>query len=83
VSPQRVYRIYKREGLAERRLKRTRLSRPAVLLPHLHRANRRVGPDFASDALGTGWSIRVLAIVDAFTRECLTLEVGTGCPASA
>jgi hypothetical protein len=39
-SPQRVYRVYKREGLAVRRLRRKRLSRPAALLPHLHRANQ-------------------------------------------
>ncbi len=78
VSPQRVYRIYQREGLAVRRLKRKRLSRPAALLPHLHRANQEWALDFASDALGTGRGIRVLAIVDAFTRECLALEVDTG-----
>jgi len=77
-SPQRVYRVYKREGLAVRRLRRKRLSRPAALLPHLHRANQEWALDFASDALATGRGIRVLAIVDAFTRECLTLEVDTG-----
>jgi transposase InsO family protein len=33
--------------------------------------------DFACDALATGRGIRILAIVDAFTRECLTLEVDT------
>src|SRR3954447_3011241 len=53
-SPQRVYRIYKREGLAVRRLKRKRLSRPAALLPHLHRANQEWALAFASDALATG-----------------------------
>ena len=77
-SPQRVYRIYKREGLAVRRLKRKRLSRPAALLPHLHRANQEWALDFAFDALARGRGIRVLAIVDAFTRECLALEVDTG-----
>ena len=33
--------------------------------------------DFACDALATGRGIRILAVVDAFTRECLTLEVDT------
>jgi putative transposase len=33
--------------------------------------------DFACDPLATGRDIRILAIVDAFTRECLTLEVDT------
>ena len=77
-SPQRVYRLYKREGLAVRRPKRKRLSRSAPLSPYLHRANQEWALDFASDALATGRGIRVLAIVDAFTRECLALEVDTG-----
>ena len=77
-SPQRVYRVYKQEGLAVRRLKRKRLSRSAPLSPYLHRANQEWALDFASDALATGRGIRVLAIVDAFTRECLALEVDTG-----
>jgi putative transposase len=53
-SPQRVYRVYKREGLAVRRLKRKRLSRSAPLSPYLHRANQEWALDFASDALATG-----------------------------
>jgi putative transposase len=77
-SPQRLYRVYKSEGLAVRRLKRKRLTRPAALLPHLHRANQEWALDFVSDALATGRGVRVLAVVDAFTRECLTLEVDTG-----
>jgi putative transposase len=75
-SPQRVYRLYKSEGLAVRRLKRKRLSRPAAVSPDLHRANQEWALDFASDAPATGQGIRVLAIVDAFTRECVTLEGG-------
>jgi putative transposase len=77
-SPQRLYRVYKREGLAVRRLKRKRLARPAAQLPYLHRANQEWALDFVSDALATGRSVRVLAVVDAFTRECLILEVDTG-----
>lgn len=77
-SPQRLYRLYKSEGLAVRRLKRKRLTRPAALLPYLHRANQEWALDFAADALATGRGVRVLAVVDAFTRECLVLEVDTG-----
>jgi putative transposase len=76
-SLQRLYRIYNREGLAVRRLKRKRLFRPAALVPYLYRPNQEWALDFASDALGTGRGIRVLAIVDAFTRECVALEVDT------
>jgi len=76
-SPQRLYRVYKQLGLAVRRLKRKRLSRPAALTTNLHRGNQEWALDFASDALGTGRGIRVLAVVDAFTRECIALEVDT------
>ena len=76
-SVQRVYRVYKQAGLAVRRLPRKRLSRAAATTSSLWRANQEWALDFVSDALATGRGIRVLAVVDAFTRECLTLEVDT------
>jgi putative transposase len=33
--------------------------------------------DFMSDALASGQKLRVLTVVDTFTRECVALEVGT------
>jgi putative transposase len=75
-SPQRVYRVYRAEGLAVRRLRRKRLSRVPVPA-HVVRANQEWALDFACDTLATGRSIRVLAVVDAFTRECLSLETDT------
>lgn len=74
VSPHRVYRLYRAEGLMVRRLKRKRLSRVAVA-SHLVRSNQEWALDFVSDTLATGRGIRVLAVVDAFTRENLSLEV--------
>jgi putative transposase len=71
---QRVYRVYKAEGLMVRRLKRKRLSRVAVA-SHLVRSNQEWALDFVCDALATGRGIRVLTVVDAFTRENLSLEV--------
>ena len=59
-----------------RRLKRKRLSRVAVA-SHLGRSNQEWALDFACDTLATGRGIRVLAVVDAFTRENLSLEVDT------
>jgi putative transposase len=76
-SVQRVYRIYQRAGLAVRRLKRKRLSRVTAVSSALWQANQEWALDFVSDALATGRSFRVLTIVDAFTRECLALEVDT------
>jgi putative transposase len=74
VSPQRVYRRYKKEGLMVRRLRRKRLSRVAAS-SHLVRSNQERALDFVCDALATGRRIRVLTVVDAFTRENLSLEV--------
>jgi len=75
-SVMRIYRLYREEGLAVRRLRRKRLSRVAVA-SHIVRANQEWALDFASDALANGRGIRVFAVVDAFTRENLSLEVDT------
>ncbi len=72
-SVMRIYRLYREEGLAVRRLKRKRLSRVAVA-SHLVRSNQEWALDFACDTLATGRGIRVLAVVDAFTRENLSLR---------
>jgi putative transposase len=76
-SAQRIYRLYREERLMVRRLRRKRLVRPASEGRLLLRSNQEWAVDFACDALATGRGIRILAIVDAFTRECLTLEVDT------
>ena len=76
-SAQRIYRLYREERLMVRRLRRKRLVRPANEQRLLMRSNQEWAVDFACDALATGRGIRILAIVDAFTRECLSLEVDT------
>jgi putative transposase len=77
VSPMRLFRLYQQAGLAVRRLKRKRLARPAAAQPLHVRANQEWALDFVTDTLGTGRGIRVLTVVDAFTRECLGLDVDT------
>jgi putative transposase len=74
-SVMRIYRLYRAEGLAVRRLKRKRLARVAAVT-HVVRSNQEWALDFVCDTLATGRGIRVLA-VDAFTRENLSLEVDT------
>jgi putative transposase len=76
-SAQRIYRSYREEQLMVRRPRRKRLVRPANPGRLLMRSNQEWAVDFACDGLATGRGIRILAIVDAFTRECLTLEVDT------
>jgi putative transposase len=77
-SPQRVYRIYSAEHLAVRRLKRKRLVRPAPENTSLSRPNQEWAIDFVSDGLATGRGLRMLTVVDSFTRECPAIEVDTG-----
>jgi putative transposase len=77
-SPQRVYRIYRAEQLAVRRLKRKHLVRPASENTSLSRPNQEWAMDFVADGLATGRGLRMLTVVDSFTRECPSIEVDTG-----
>jgi putative transposase len=73
-----VYRVYRQEHLAVRRLKRKRLVRPAPAGALLSRANQEWAIDFIADGLATGRGLRMLTVVDSFTRECPAIEVDTG-----
>jgi len=81
VNHKRVYRLYREEGLTVRKRARKRVSR-AERLPVVAPA----GPnecwclDFVSDGLAWGLKIRMLTIVDAYTRESLAIEVDTSLP---
>lgn len=77
VNVKRVYRLYAEEGLAVRRRKRKRLVRERGVQPPLIRANQEWAMDFMVDGLANGRMLRILSVVDAFTRECLALEAGT------
>ena len=77
VNVKRVYRLYTEEGLAVRRKKRKRLVRDRVLEPRLARPNQEWAMDFIVDGLATGRMVRILSVVDAYTRECLALEADT------
>jgi putative transposase len=75
VNHKRLYRIYREEHLAVRRLKRKRLMRPQAPVAELVRANQEWSMDFVMDGLATGRVLRMLTVVDGYTRECLTIEV--------
>lgn len=84
VNHKRVARLYRAEGLAVRRRKRKsrgriRRGRP----PAPHGANEQWALDFLEDALASGRKIRLLSIIDVFTREALSLEVDTSLPGRA
>ena len=78
VNHKRVYRLYRQAGLSVRRRgRRRRVPRglPPVAPPT--RANERWSMDFLADALQGGRRLRILAVVDDYTRACLALEVDT------
>jgi len=77
VNVKRVYRLYAEEGLAVRRRKRKRLVRERAEAPRLQRPNEEWAMDFIVDGLANGRMVRILSVVDAFTRECLALEADT------
>jgi putative transposase len=77
VNVKRVYRLYVEQGLAVRRRRRKRLVREQQIEPRLIRANQEWAMDFIVDGLANGRMIRILSVVDAFTRECLVLAADT------
>lgn len=74
----RVWRVYHEAGLSVKRRKRRRLVRVGRPCEAVSAPNQEWALDFASDRLATGRSLRVLSVIDAFTRECIALEVDTG-----
>ena len=67
--------------LSVRRRQRKRMAGVArVPTPALERPNQRWSMDFVSDALANGRRIRVLTVIDDFTRESLATEVDISLP---
>jgi putative transposase len=77
VNHKRVYRLYTDEGLTlkRRRPKRHRSATPRQGRSPAMQPNERWTMDFMHDTVGTGHPVRVLTILDAYTRECLGLVV--------
>ena len=81
VNHKLVFRVYRAEGLAVRRKKRKRMvSALRVVQPAPTRPGERWTMDFTEDSLATGRRFRTLNVVDAFTRECLAIEVDHSLP---
>jgi len=81
VNVKRIHRLYRLEGLSvpqKRKKKWTCRLRTAPTAPL--QANERWAMDFVSDALTTGRRIRMLTLVDCFSRECLSIYVDHSLP---
>jgi putative transposase len=77
VNHKRVHRVYREAGLMIRRKKRKHCVRVGQPLLARTSATQEWALDFLHDAVECGRAIRVLSVVDAYTRECLALEVDT------
>lgn len=74
----RIYRLYCEQGLSLR-LKRPRRNKSAQRRqpqPQGLYPNHVWGMDFVSDALFDGRRLRLLTVIDLYTRECLGICVG-------
>ena len=78
VGRNRVYRVYREEGLVlkTKRPRRRKMAthREARCQPTV--PNEAWSLDFVHDQLASGPKIRLLTVIDVFTRECLAIEVG-------
>jgi putative transposase len=74
-----VYRLYREEGLCLRpkrpRRRKMAVHREARCQPS--RPNQAWSMDFLHDELSNGNKIRLLTVVDIYTREALAIEVGS------
>jgi len=78
VNHKKLFRIYREECLVVRKRggrKRALGTRAPAAVPQGR--NQRWSLDFVSDTFADGRRFRILAIVDDFTRECLTLVADT------
>jgi putative transposase len=78
VNAKRVYRLYVEEGLIVRTRKRKeRAQRQRLPQGQALRRNEKWSMDFVAQRLPDGRWIRVLTVIDQYTRECLTLHADT------
>jgi putative transposase len=77
INHKRVHRLYREAGLMLRRKKRKHCVRVCTPLGLYTAANQEWALDFVHDVTASGRSIRVLNVIDAYTREVLAMEVDT------
>jgi putative transposase len=79
IGKNKTYRIYREEGLQVRTKRRKKtVSRRRIALPRPKSINRIWAMDFVHDKMANQRKIRMLTIVDHFSRESVAIEVGYG-----
>lgn len=78
VNHKRIYRIYREEGLkVERRKKKKMAAFLRMASPIPSGPNQRWSIDFVSDQFVNGKRLKILTVVDDFTKECPLIHVDT------
>lgn len=78
INLKRVYRLWKQEklGLPPRRPRKERAKTTVGIVPKAEKANQVWTYDFVFDQSLSGRSLKMLTLIDEYTRECLAVEVG-------
>lgn len=78
VNHKKVYRLYVEAGLkVVRRRGRKKVLGIRIPMKAPERINQNWSLDFVSDALWNGRRIKMLTVIDGFTKECLKISVDT------
>jgi putative transposase len=82
VNRKRVRRVWRALGLSIRKKKsrKIRTGRPRALAPT--GPNQVWAYDFMHDRCDNGQALKILTVIDEWTRECLAIEVGTSLDAA-
>jgi len=85
INRKRVHRIWKSEGLGlpRRRPKRRKMGSTGGIVNKAEYPNHVWSYDFVEDRTERGGKLRILVIIDEYTRECLAIRVKPSIPASA
>ena len=85
INRKRVHRIWKAEGLSLplRRPRRRRVGSVGKIVNKAEYPNHVWSYDFVEDRTERGGKLRILAIIDEYTRECLAIRVAPSIPTSA
>jgi len=85
INRKRVHRIWKSEGLGlpRRRPKRRRVGPVGEIVNKAEYPNHVWSYDFVEDRTERGGKLRILVIIDEYTRECLAIKVAPSIPALA
>ena len=75
VNHKGISRLRRQLDVVVRRKASRRLRREYAPAPAASAANQQWARDFVSDAAANGQKLRVLTLIDVFTRECPALEV--------